>query len=46
MKKARQLGSRRALVPDLCGRLVQAIIVRRHGYPVVMVMTMMAENLH
>jgi hypothetical protein len=32
--------------PDLSGRLVQAMAVRRHGYRMMVVMTMMAVALH
>jgi hypothetical protein len=39
-------GCRRARVSDLSGRLVQAMAVRRHGGPVMMVVTGMAEDLH
>jgi hypothetical protein len=46
-KKARQLSRRRAwYLSDLDGRLVQAIAVRRHGGPVMMMVTVMAEALH
>jgi hypothetical protein len=31
---------------DLSGRLVQAMTVRRHGCPMMMVMTVMAAALH
>jgi hypothetical protein len=31
---------------DLSGRLVQAMAVRRHGGPMMMVMTVMAATLH
>jgi len=46
-QKARRLVRRRALVfPDLSGRLVQAMAVRRHGCRMMVVMTMMAVALH
>jgi F0F1-type ATP synthase membrane subunit c/vacuolar-type H+-ATPase subunit K len=31
---------------DLSGRLLQAIAVRRHGLPMMMVVAVMAEALH
>jgi hypothetical protein len=34
------------MVPDLSGRLLQAMAVRRHGVPMMMVVTVMAVALH
>jgi hypothetical protein len=46
-EKARQLSRRRAWhLPDLDGRLIQAMAVRRHGGPMMMVVTVMAVALH
>jgi len=47
-EKTRWLRCRRALVvpSDLSGRLAQAMDVRRHGCPMMMVVTVMAVNLH
>jgi len=46
-QKARRLLRRRATDPsDLSGRLVQAMTVRRHGFPMMMVMTVMAAVMH
>jgi hypothetical protein len=45
--KAHRLLCRRALsLFDLCGRLVQAMAVRRHGCPMMVVMTVMAAAVH
>jgi hypothetical protein len=45
--KARRLLRRRAFgFFDLSGRLVQAIAVRRHGYSMMVVMTVVAAALH
>src|ERR1700761_8609531 len=33
-------------VSDLCGRLAQAIAVRRHGYPMMVRMAVMVAKLH
>jgi hypothetical protein len=46
-EKARRLGRRRAgVIPDLTGRLRQAIAVRRNLGPVMVVMTVVAVALH
>jgi len=46
-EKTHRLGCRRAwMVPDLSGRLLQAMAVRRHGGPVMMVVTVIAGGLH
>jgi hypothetical protein len=46
-EKARQHSCRRAwYLSDLDGRLVQAKAVRRHGGPMMMVVTVMAVALH
>jgi hypothetical protein len=47
-RKARQRNSPAGLGVsfDLSGRLVQAMAVRRHGCPMMMVMAVMAEALH
>jgi hypothetical protein len=34
------------MVPDLSGRLLQAMAVRRHRVPMMMVVTVMAVALH
>jgi len=45
--KAHRLLRRRAFgFFDLSGRLVQAMAVRRHGCPMMVVMTVMAAALH
>jgi hypothetical protein len=45
--KARRLLRRRAFwFFDLSGRLVQAMAVRRHGFPMMVVMTVMAAAVH
>jgi hypothetical protein len=47
MKKPAGVGRRRArILPDLSGRLVQAMAVRRHGVSMMMVMPVMAAALH
>jgi hypothetical protein len=48
MKKPAGFSRRRAWVFlfDLSGRLLQAMAVRRHGYPMMMVVAVMAEALH
>jgi hypothetical protein len=48
MKKPAGVIRRRAwgFLVDLSGRLAQAMAVRRHGCPMMMVVTMMAEGLH
>jgi hypothetical protein len=47
MKKPTSGSRRRAwLLFDLSGRLLQAMAVRRHGCPMMMVVTVMAEALH
>jgi hypothetical protein len=48
IKKPAGVGRRRARIAsfDLSGRLLQAIAVRRHGYPMMVVMTVMAVDLH
>jgi hypothetical protein len=48
MKKPTSVIRRRAWVFlfDLSGRLVQAMAVRRHGCPMMMVVAVMAEGLH
>ena len=48
MKKARWRQSPAGLGVsfDLSGRLAQAMAVRRHGCPMMVVMAMMAEQLH
>jgi hypothetical protein len=46
-QKAHRLLCRRAFgFFDLSGRLVQAMAVRRHGCPMMVVMTVMAAALH
>jgi hypothetical protein len=46
-QKARRLECRRAwVVPDLSGLLAQAMAVRRHGGPMMVVVTVMAVALH
>jgi hypothetical protein len=46
-EKAHRLGGRRAwYLLDLDGRLVQAMAVRRHGEPMMMMMAGMAVALH
>jgi hypothetical protein len=47
-EKARQLHSRRAWVflPISLAALIQAMAVRRHGYPMMVVMAVMAGALH
>jgi hypothetical protein len=47
MKKPAGLNRRRAwYLSDLSGRLLQAIAIRRHGGPMMMVVTEMAVVLH